>query len=297
MQNIFKTRTSKVQAAVSASLVISTLLYVFSPLLTEQTFKLKLNISDISDILLASTAILHILWFISLGILKKRKDNIAVRLPEFFTAVSMMFFLFNYLFAANAGLEYVQRFAQTSDVLSFAPDTGTERLLTFILFLPFICADIFAAVSFRAGKLLSLKNMRLPLTLLSALLYAFSFPSFLDIQGWGFLIFIAFIPLLAVIKISSIHRGIFYGIVFGIFQTMIINYWLATFSLVSLQFVTVLYTGLFTFFMIFTVYIYKKSSFGWILFPVSWIVFEWARSSGFSAYPWCLRESHFLLFL
>lgn len=291
MHNILKTRTSKVQAAVSASLIISTLLYVISPLLTEQIFKLKLNISDISDILLTATAILHILWLASLGILKKRKDNIAVRLPEFFTAVSIIFFLFNYLFAANAGLEYVQRFAQTSDVLSFAPDTGTERFLTFILFLPFICADVFAALIFRTGKLKEMKNMRLPLTLLSSILYAFSFPSFLNIEGWGFLIFTAFIPLLAVIKISSIHRGIFYGIVFGILQTMIINYWLATFSLVSLQFVTLLYTGLFTFFMIFTVYIYKKSSFGWILFPVSWIVFEWARSSGFSAYPWCLTGS------
>ena len=133
--------------------------------------------------------------------------------------------------------------------------------------------------------------MRLALTILSAAVYAFSFPSFLNLQGFGFLIFAAFIPLLIVFKISSVKRGIFYGIAFGIIQTMIINYWLATFSLVSLQFVTALYTALFTFFMMFAVYVYKKSKYGWLLFPFAWIVFEWARSSGFSAYPWCLTGS------
>ncbi len=43
--------------------------------------------------------------------------------------------------------------------------------------------------------------------------------------------------------------------------------------------------------MVFAVYIYKKSEYGWLLFPFAWIVFEWARSSGFSAYPWCLTGS------
>ena len=163
-------------------------------------------------------------------------------------------------------------------MLNFAPDTGTERILTALLFLPLFCADVFVFITFKKGRLLSLKNMRLALTILSAAVYAFSFPSFLNLQGFGFLIFAAFIPLLIVFKISSVKRGIFYGIAFGIIQTMIINYWLATFSLVSLQFVTALYTALFTFFMMFAVYVYKKSKYGWLLFPFAWIVFEWARS-------------------
>ena len=287
-KNILSSRTSQAAAALGAAFILSALLYFFSPFITERTFVLKYRIEDISDILFTAAAFLHLLWLVLLLILKKNKMNIAVKSADFFITAALIFFLFNYLFAANAGLEYIQRFAQTSDVLSFAPDTGTERLLTALLFLPFLSADIYAAVVFRQGSFYSMKNLRLPLTLLSALLYAFSFPSFLYLKGFGFLIFTAFVPLLIVFKISSLHRGIFYGIAFGIIQTMIINYWLATFSLVSLQFVTALYTLLFTFFMIFAVYIYKNSKHGWILFPFAWTVFEWARSSGFSAYPWCL---------
>ena len=291
LKNIFKTRTSQVTAALIFAVILSVLLYTLSPYLTDRSLKLKLKIEDISDILFTASIALHLIWLIMLKVLSKKDSNTAVRMPDFFTASTLMFFLFNYLFAANAGLEYIQRFAETSDVLSFAPDTGTERLLTAFLFMPILFADIFASVKFRKEKLLSFKNMRLPLTLLSSILYAFAFPSFINLEGWGFLIFIAFIPLLIVFKYSSIHRGIFYGIAFGIFQTMIINYWLATFSLVSLQFVTALYSGMFTFFMAFAVYIYKKSKYGWLLFPFAWIVFEWARSSGFSAYPWCLTGS------
>ena len=291
LKNIFKTRTSQVTAALISAVILSVLLYTLSPYLTDRSLKLKLKIEDISDILFTASIALHLIWLIMLKVLSKKDSNTAVRLPDFFTASTLMFFLFNYLFAANAGLEYIQRFAETSDVLSFAPDTGTERLLTAFLFMPILFADIFASVKFRKEKLLSFKNMRLPLTLLSSILYAFAFPSFINLEGWGLLIFIAFIPLLIVFKYSSIHRGIFYGIAFGIFQTMIINYWLATFSLVSLQFVTALYSGMFTFFMAFAVYIYKKSKYGWLLFPFAWIVFEWARSSGFSAYPWCLTGS------
>ena len=296
-KNILASRTSQVSASLSAALILSAVFYLFSPFLTEKTFILKYRIEDISDILFAAALILHIIWFLLLIILKKSRDNIAVRSADFLISSTLIFFLFNYLFAANAGLEYVQRFAQTSDVLSFAPDTRTERFLTVILFLPLLAADISAAFIFRRNRLFSLKSLRLPLTLVSALLYAFSFPSFLYLEGFGFLIFTAFIPLLIVFKESSLHRGMFYGIVFGIIQTMIINYWLATFSLVSLQFVTALYTFLFTFFMIFAVYIYKKSKFGWLLFPFAWIVFEWARSSGFSAYPWCLTGSALYSFL
>ena len=290
-KNILSSRTSQAAAALGAAFILSALLYIFSPFITERTFVLKYRIEDISDILFTAAAFLHLLWMVLLLILKKNKMNIAVKSADFFITTALIFFLFNYLFAANAGLEYIQRFAQTSDVLSFAPDTGTERLLTALLFLPFLSADIYAAVVFRQGSFYSMKNLRLPLTLFSALLYAFSFPSFLYLKGLGFLIFTAFIPLLIVFKISSLHRGIFYGIAFGIIQTMIINYWLATFSLVSLQFVTALYTLLFTFFMIFAVYIYKNSKYGWLLFPFAWTVFEWARSSGFSAYPWCLTGS------
>ena len=285
------TRSTRVSASLISAVIVSSVLYAVSPYLTDKSAVLKLKIEDISDILFSASIIIHIAWIIMISALKGKQGNIAQRLPDFFIVSTLMFFLFNYLFAANAGLEYVQRFAKTSDVLSFAPDTGTERLITALLFTPLLAADIFASLVFRREKLLSINSMRLPLTLLSALLYAFSFPSFLHLEGFGILIFIAFIPLLIVFKISSVRRAVFYGIAFGIFQTMIINYWLATFSLVSLQFVTILYTLLFTFFMSFSVYIYRKSKIGWLLFPFAWIVFEWARSSGFSAYPWCLTGS------
>ena len=291
LKNTYSKRTFRAASFLTASIAVSGLIYLFSPFIAGSEAALKFRIEDISDILFTAAVILHLLWIPAILFSRKKMNNAAVKSADFFISTTLMFFLFNYLFAANAGLEYVQRFAETSDVLSFAPDTSTERLLTAFLFLPLLAADIFAAVKFGKKKIFSPDNMNLPLTLLSSLLYAFSFPSFLNIDGWGFLIFISFIPLLTVLKNTSVRRGIFYGIVFGIFQTMIINYWLATFSLVSLQFVTVLYTLLFTFFMSFAVFIYKKSRAGWLLFPFAWIVFEWARSSGFSAYPWCLTGS------
>ena len=293
---MIKTRTAKTAAVIIFAALLSSVIYIFSPLLTGSSIVCKLKIEDISDILFFSAFFSHIIWALSLAALRKKENNPAVRTSEVFIVISLMFFLFTYLYAANAGLDYVQRFAASSDVLSFAPDTKTERLISVLLYLPFLSSDICAMFLLRKVKVLSLKFLRLSLTLLSSVLYALSFPSFININGYGFVIFFSFVPLLFVLKNSGTLRGIFYGITFGIFQTMIINYWLATFSLVSLQFVTLLYTALFTLFMIFSVSVYKNR-YGWALFPFAWVVFEWARSSGFSAYPWCLTASAAYRFL
>ena len=128
MQNkLFTSATSKASAAIAAALFISAVLFSLSLFITEHSLIIKYKIEDISDILFAAAVIIHLLWLISINLF--RKSGRMSRSADFFISSTLIFFLFNYLFAANAGLEYVQRFAETSDVLNFAPDTGTERIL------------------------------------------------------------------------------------------------------------------------------------------------------------------------
>ncbi len=82
-------------------------------------------------------------------------------------------------------------------------------------------------------------------------------------------------------------RGVFYGTLAGVLQTMISNYWLGTFNLLTLQFVTVVTALEYVPFMLVALVIMRRSGrLGFLVFPAAWTVFDWLRSMGFLGYPW-----------
>ena len=234
--------------------------------------------------------------------------------PELLLAVTTLFFLFNYIYALNANMEYVERFIDDG-TLRLALDTATERAVAFARFAPFFVANIIAYLYPRIlkGRLLArvqragsivpqtdnhssrdaavrqFSNWALPVAGLAALLQAIAFPSFAVLEGIGLLGWVALVPLFLLFRICDYRRGVFYGAFFGTTLTMASNYWLATFNLVSLQFAVVLFFGFFLVFMLVVLPVYKRA--GWLrilVLPFAWIFFELARSSGFLGYPWTL---------
>ena len=75
----------------------------------------------------------------------------------------------------------------------------------------------------------------------------------------------------------------------GALQTMITNYWLGTFNLLTLQFVTVVTTLQYVIFMAVGTRISRRAgSLGFLVFPAAWVLFDWLRSLGFLGYPWAM---------
>ena len=94
-------------------------------------------------------------------------------------------------------------------------------------------------------------------------------------------------PLLLTFPVVSLGRGVFYGTLAGVVQTMISNYWLGTFNLLTLQFVTVVTALEYVPFMLIALLISRRSGrLGFLVFPAAWTVFDWLRSMGFLGYPW-----------
>jgi apolipoprotein N-acyltransferase len=74
----------------------------------------------------------------------------------------------------------------------------------------------------------------LGLLLLSALVFALSFPSFLSSAGWFPLGFFCLAPLFAVVRRAKWPAIPFYGLFFGCASYALFNYWLGSFSSVTL---------------------------------------------------------------
>ncbi|MBU8913086.1 MAG: apolipoprotein N-acyltransferase [Spirochaetales bacterium] len=224
--------------------------------------------------------------------------------PELLAAASLLFFLFSFIFATNANMDYVQRFIQSGGNLRLALDTDTERFLVWVRVFPLVAVNVGAYFLFRFGRYRTVlaaghrpgaeadrivRPWTFLLTLLSAFLATVAMPSFLSLDGFALLGWIAFVPLLLVLRTSRPGHALFYGVVFGTFQTLLSSYWLGTFSLVSLQIIVLFF---FIYYLIFTpivVHMHRVSRWARVLiFPLAWTLFEYLRSAGFLGYPWAL---------
>lgn len=221
------------------------------------------------------------------------------RAPEILFTLSFVLFLFAYIFATNANMDYVQRFIASGGNLRLAPDSLRERIAACLRYLPLLGVDAlassFARIAMRALAKAALKGASflrawaLPLSLASGVLFSLSFPSFLSTSGLPALAFVCLIPLLAVLFENRTGWGIFYGVAAGAVQTMITNYWLGTFNLLTLQFVTVVTTVQYLLFMAVSVRLLRRSgALGFLVFPAGWVLFDWLRSLGFLGYPWAM---------
>ena len=252
------------------------------------------------DFLFAALAAAHAGWGIILASGRRRGVYHALfRAPEILFAVGFVLFLFSYIYASNANMDYVQRFAASSGNIRLAPDSRISRLNSLSRFLPFLLLDLGVIVPARLRR----RNFfvresgssgigglwGLALSLLSAFLYVISLPSFVFLDGIPLLAWVCMIPVLYAVFTNSRFWGAFYGIFFGVVQTMLANYWLGTFSLVSLQFITVYYLVLYTFFMTLFVYLLPRTLFPAALFvPAAWVLFDFLRSLAFMGYPWAM---------
>ena len=208
---------------------------------------------------------------------------------EMLAAIAAVLFLFSYIFASNANMDYVQRFASGKTYLNFGPDSSIERFNSLLLYIPILACDAAIIIRRRATESGDpVLRAALPLTVASALLYALAFPSFAATSGVPILAWISLVPILMVLQRAPPRRCVFYGTLFGVLETMITNFWLGTFSLVSLQLVTVAYALFFALFMLAVARLFRRHGTlnGLILFPLALVAFDWIRASGFIGYPW-----------
>ena len=224
--------------------------------------------------------------------------------PELLAATSLLFFLFSFIFATNANMDYVQRFISSGGNLRLALDTETERLLVWVRVFPLVAVNVGAYFLFRFGRYRTVlatghrsgaetdrvvRPWAFLLTLLSSFLVTVAMPSFLSLDGFALLGWIAFIPLFLVLRTSRPGHALFYGVVFGTFQTLLSSYWLGTFSLVSLQITVFFFLIYYLIFTPIVVHMHRISRWAKVLiFPLAWTLLEYLRSAGFLGYPWAL---------
>jgi apolipoprotein N-acyltransferase len=128
----------------------------------------------------------------------------------------------------------------------------------------------------------------LGLIVLSAILFAVSFPSFLSNAGLFPLGFICLAPLFAVIHRSSWAAAPFYGVFFGYVSYALFNYWLGRFHPLTLVVVPPIYAAYF----LLVVPALKLAdtlfpSYGFLLQSALWVCYEYfLKSNGYLAYSY-----------
>ncbi len=253
-------------------------------------------------LILAAQAVIGILIIIGIDI-----KNV----PEIIWVNALILFLFAYIYALNANMDYMQRFIASSGKIELAESTFLEQLFAIIRFGPLLIINAWYYIWKRLNKKTKLtpelkthlaskplerlsqflKNnvskWGLIYTLVSAILYGYSFPSALSLKGFFITAWFSLIPLFLVLIYCKKFWAIFYGVTFGVIQALIINYWLGTYDYLSLHFMTVIHLLLYLFFMIPLVLIVKKTGkWGFIIVPIAWTVFDFFRCTGFLGYPW-----------
>ena len=224
-------------------------------------------------------------------------DPLLLRAPELLFSITAVFFLFTFIYATNANMDYVQRFMTSHGNLRLAPNSTQERTSALIRFLPLLVLDVAWYEIPRLGRSSKIRPAlgvrsavgvwSLGLAVLSGTLSALSFPSFLRTAGLPALGWISLVPLFLALGEATLPLGIFYGTLAGLLQTMISNYWLGTFNLLTLQFVSAVTLLEYIPFMAVALLLLRPAGrLGFLVFPAAWTVFDWLRSMGFLGYPW-----------
>ncbi|MBA7656059.1 Apolipoprotein N-acyltransferase [subsurface metagenome] len=231
---------------------------------------------------------------------KTRRVRVFVlfRLPELLFTVSLVFFLFAYIYALNANMDYVQRFMAGGGGVRLALDTSRERLTAAVRFLPLLLLNGAGYIYFRLKRDFLLIRVlgssffsiwALPLVLFSVILGVLAFPSSISLEGYPFLAFGALIPLFLVLEFNPWRWSLFYLVSFGVLQGMLLNYWLGTFSLITLQLVTLFFLLSYLLFFAPILWLYNRTrNFRFLVMPLAWVFFELLRSSGFWGFSWGL---------
>jgi apolipoprotein N-acyltransferase len=212
---------------------------------------------------------------------------------------ALILFLFAFIHAQSANMDYMQRFIATKGMMHLAKSTALEELYTFLRFGPILLINgiYYVYRSIVKSKVITIDkkhwlfkwitNWSLPWVLISAALFAFSFPSIISLDGFGFLAWFSLVPLFLILLTKSPGMGIFYGTAFGVLQALMINYWHGTYRYITLHLITIAFFVQFLIFMSILILLIKTSGkWGFLLASGAWLVFEYIRSIGILAYPW-----------
>jgi apolipoprotein N-acyltransferase len=260
-----------------------------------------------SDYLYVAFLLVHLICGLVLVVTASRARRLAAvtsgmyRIPEVLFVACLLLYLFAYIYALNANMDYIQRFISSGGAVRLALDTRAERLAATVKYGPLLLINAFFYLFWRLKRTASettaetmqpgtaLVRWGLPIVLLSTALSVLCFPSFLSLEGLGFLAFAALVPLLLVFQANALGWAVFYGVSFGVLQTMLLNSWLGTYSLVTLQLVTIAFLFFYLVFLIPALWLYKNlPRIGFLILPMAWVGFEFLRSGGFLGYPWSL---------
>ena len=217
-------------------------------------------------------------------------------LNQLLLVVGLLLFLFAFVYARNANMDYVQRFIADEGQINLAESTAKDHLQSAIRFFPLLFVSIYLYVRPRIGPQGStnprdisstVAKWALPTALLSALLYALALPSFVSLQGLPIFGWVAVVPLFVVIIKSGFGRAFFYTVSFGALQTLIVNYWHGTYSYVSLAFTVILSSLLYAAMAPLFVWGAQRSGkWGFLFVSVYWVAFDLLRTQGYIGYPW-----------
>ena len=228
------------------------------------------------------------------------------REPGIFTEIvwapALILFLFAYIHAQSANLDYMQRFIATRGLIHLAKSTALEQFYAFLRYGPILLVNggyyIYRTIEKNREDAIHQKKhwlyrwvtpWALPWVITSAVLFALSFPSVVNLEGIGFLAWFSLIPLFLVLLTKSPGMGIFYGTVFGVLQALIINYWHGTYKYVTLHLITIAFFVQFLLFMIVLVRLIKMSGkWGFLVVAAAWVFFDYCRSISVLGYPWGL---------
>ncbi len=264
-----------------------------------------------ADAPLLAVLALHVVWGVVLVLSSteyRRLSQGALRrlyfMPELLGGLSLLLFLFSFIYAVNANMDYVQRFVQSGGALRIAIDTRTERLLAWARIFPLVAVDLAVYFFLRFGRFRAalvasnggyfrrdvvIRPWALVWVLTSVLLSTIAQPSFVNLDGIGLLGWVALVPLFLVLRSVRFGHGFFYLVLYGVLSTLLSSYWLGTFSLVSLQIVVLIFLVYYLVFAPLTLGLYRfMRPVRVLVFPLAFTLFEYLRSIGFLGYPWAL---------
>jgi len=223
-------------------------------------------------------------------------------LAEIVWAPALILFLFAFIHAQSANLDYMQRFIATQGLIHLARSTALEQFYAFLRYGPILLVNgwyyIYRTIEKKREDMINRKKhwlnlwvtpWALPWVVTSALLFALSFPSVVNLEGFAFLAWFCLIPLFLVLLTESPAMGIFYGTLFGVLQALIINYWHGTYKYVTLHLITIGFFVQFLLFMVALVWLIRMSGkWGFLVVTTVWVFFDYCRSISVLGYPWGL---------
>lgn len=119
------------------------------------------------------------------------------------------------------------------------------------------------------------------------LLFALSFPGFINHRGFAFLAYFCLIPVFILVHRTGFIKTTIYGALYGYLSYALFNFWLAVFNPNAFIIVPVIYMAYFI--VIFPVLKLADSIFpryGYILQVFIWLSFEYLRTKGFNGYSY-----------